>query len=230
MIAVRTSKAAFDREGKILSVVGLALALARESARHVQARARRGDFVTVPKRYKNKAFWKNGAVKKYRVSKPYAQAAGVGSQTEWDSSAEFHRATGRAPGDVSGGMWAGLRVRNWGTTGSIVEFARSSMGAFPKPVRQSQTRKRLTDAERQQRAEARVAKPTKAQNRFKAYALFKALNIGVLQHKPQETQAIASAVAVVSAKQLAASFGGTLRIGGNTGNPALYRAIVESRE
>lgn len=229
MITVRTSKSAFGRDGKILSVVGVALAIAKESARHVQWRARRGDFATVPKRYKNKEFWKNGAVKKFRVSKPYAQQAGVGGQTEWDSSAEFHRSVGKAQGDVSGGMWAGLQVRNWGSTGSIVEFARSSMASAPKRIKQPRVRKALTEAEKQQRAEARTAKPTKVQNRVKADAVFRALKIGLLQHKPQETQAITAAVSAVTGKQLASAFGGTLRIGGDTGNTALYRAIVESR-
>lgn len=67
--------------------------------------------------------------KGYYVSPAYAAKFGL-TKTRFDSSAEFHTAAGIRHGTskASGGMAAGLQVRNFGN-GAIIELAGSSLGA-----------------------------------------------------------------------------------------------------
>lgn len=66
----------------------------------------------------------------YFISPAYMDRIGA-PKRYWKTSADFHAAMGVKPGSflVSGGMWDGLQVRNYGADGAVIDFGGSSLGA-----------------------------------------------------------------------------------------------------
>ena len=110
--------------GKTVDVVLYAVALAETiRERHVQ-NAQTADAV---RQYSAKG--------KRRLSRAYQQAVGLpGNQVMWKSSLAFHQAARIRLGSFAGtgGMWAGLDVRNLGKRGAFIELRGRSLGQIPR--------------------------------------------------------------------------------------------------
>lgn len=242
MIGIQLSDTAKNATGRQLETVQLAIKVARETGAVIKRRAMRGEFATPPAPYAGEQTTKKKRRKRrFLVSEPYAQAAGT-SQTVWASSQEFHRAIGGVPGKATGGMWDGLRARNFGTDGAILEFAGSSTGSRVKwrgttekvddalevkvgadgKVKVRQTRRRKRDENGKMVFKA----VTKAQNRDKAAAVFRRLKVGLLQPTEQEAAAQVAAVTQICGRAVAATFGADIVLQGSKGDAALFRAIT----
>jgi len=127
------------------------MAIARASARHIRRRMLGGDTATPRKPYAGPRSTsidkRTGKPRKrnYTISPAYAAELGL-SETRYASSQDFHAAAGVRPGSahVTGGMWKGLRVRNFGRQAALIEFSGSSLGA--SSVKTARTVAAKTDA------------------------------------------------------------------------------------
>lgn len=212
--------------------LAVSMAVARATAFHIRRRVLGGKTATAPRPYLGPRppliDKRSGRPRKrlYYISPAYAQMLGISGHTRWASSAEFHRAIGVRSGTAhtTGGMWKGLQVRNYGSEGALIEFARSSLGA--SSVRSATTRHvkgqyQLTRDRRGKLRAKRVVelshtedgavkyrrKPKKVRNSAKAGRVFKSTKVGLLQPTPAETSAQLAAVAAVSSAVVAVTFG-----------------------
>jgi len=93
----------------------------------------------------------------------------------WSSSDRWHKVARKddASFNRTGGMWRGLKVRNYGPNAAIIEFAGSSIGQETKYSRSTTKgpdgRKRF------------VIKAKKVPNRLKAYSVFSSKDINLLE-------------------------------------------------
>ena len=123
----------------------------------------------------------------------------------------FHRQVGKmAGGNVTGGMWSGLRVRNFGTRGALIEFAGRSMGARIKKRKSGSLNQRVNIG-----------------NKRKAATVWRTLKVNVIQPKDGEIQAVATAI--VEVLGLSTAFGAPVKVRGS-GDRALARQLVQSIE
>lgn len=228
-IESKFSKSATPDLRKALAVP---MAIARATAAHIRRRVLGGKTASPPQPYfgprapiRDK---RSGRLRKrfYYISPAYAEKLGLKGQTRWASSAEFHRFAGVKPGTahVTGGMWKGLQVRNFGRQGALIEFARSSLGS--SSVRTAITRKVEGTFEltrnargklraRQVREDVRDEggnvklrrKPKKVRNSEKAGRVFKSTRVGLLQPTLAETRAQLAAVAETAKGAVMVSFG-----------------------
>jgi hypothetical protein len=107
-----------------------ALVVATRMAKTIRQRAQRGDFATKPKPYRTGGRYdpRTGQMSPYFISEGYKEKLGAPFR-RFQSSAHFHRVVGRrVAGNVTGGLWAGLRVRNFGISGAVIEFTGRSLG------------------------------------------------------------------------------------------------------
>ena len=193
------NKAIAAGQSRRLQRLANALVIATRLARHVRQRAQAGDFATEARNY--------GLSRPYLISEGYAEELGI-TRRGFKNSREFHQHVGRKPGNLTGGMWRGLQVRNFSVKGAVIEFARSSIGSRIKKNKRS-TNQRVT-----------------AQNRFKSARVFKRLRINVLQPKQSEIGSVGAAITVVTGELTA--FGGKTRVkdGPERSDQALARALA----
>jgi hypothetical protein len=242
MIRMELSDTGKKANGEVLRRLNIALDVAEATGVHIRDRARRGHFATVAAPYAGEPLNKRGRRRKYVISDAYAQKLGV-TETKWASSAALHRAAGGTPGYTTGGMWEGLRVRNYGTEGAIIEFGGSSLGS--RGSRKLKTRKVKDQIEviqsgnkvkvRQRREYAKDKEGnlqrgkaiTMTTNRLKASAVFQRMKVGLLQPTNSESDAQVTAILGQLGKATALAFGaqGTLEIKNAQGDPVLIRAI-----
>ena len=212
--------------------LAVSMAVARATAFHIRRRVLGGDTATAPRPYHGPfppiISKRSGRPRKhfYNISPAYAARLGIEGHTRWASSAAFHRHVGVRPGTahVTGGMWKGLQVRNYGSEGALIEFARSSLGAesvqsvirkhvkgqyqLTRSKRGKLQAKRVLEVSRDKEGKAKYKeKPKKVLNSAKAGRVFKSTKIGLLQPTPAETSAQLAAVADVSGVMVAATFG-----------------------
>ncbi len=216
----------------VKAALAVSMAVARATAAHIRRRILGGKTATPPRPY----FGPRAPILDKRTGKPrrrfyyispaYAAELGIPGQTRWASSSEFHRHVGVRPGTghVTGGMWKGLQVRNFGSQGALIEFARSSLGA--SSVRSANVRhvkgqyqlqrnrrgklvaKRVVELSRDEGGAVKYRrKPKKVRNSAKAGRIFKSTKVGLLQPTPAETQAQLAAVAEQAQAVVAVSFG-----------------------
>lgn len=239
MISLQLSKSVQGDDGA-LARLQLPLAIATANANHIRRRAQQGRFATAPAPNQAAPKTRKGRTRPYRVSQQYAQLAGV-QGTDFASSADFHRAVGRAPGNTTGGMWRGLQVRNYGGDSAIIEFAGSSTSSRPRRVIKTRAVqgewlvKQRTDgsfsarqkrtAVRDEDGKAKIRVAQTEQNRLKAAAVFRHSRIGLLQMTPAEEQAVVSAVAESLGHAVAAEFGTGIRAT-RDGDSALRSSIL----
>ncbi|MCB9739516.1 MAG: hypothetical protein H6747_09630 [Deltaproteobacteria bacterium] len=219
------------------------LAVARVLARHIQERLAHGDTATPAKSYKGD--------KGYRVSKEYADRAGV-EGTRFASSREFHAAAaGAKPGVVTGGLLKSIRVRNRGRDAAVIEASGSSLARsrkLPKGLKdkiravrehaKEQIKNRKTEAAKQkvrERRDAKLAKlkegrPRTVQNREKLSTVWKQLGTNLVQPTDTETDAIVSAVAGMAHQEVADLFGATVESSPNRGDARLLRKLKAELE
>jgi hypothetical protein len=244
VITVQMSTTGKNAKGDTLKRLSLAIDVAVATAEHIRNRAERGHFATVPKPYAGEPQAKNKRRRKYVISKAYAQAMGV-QETKWASSAALHRAAGGTPGYTTGGMWKGMRVRNYGTEGAVIEFAGSSLGSRGSARKKTEAVKgeividqrgsKVTVKQRRQykrdeqgKVIVDAEKPTMTTNRLKASAVFQRLRIGLLQPTQSESDAQVAAICEMFGKATAIAFGAqdTMTLAGTAGvDPALLRSI-----
>lgn len=141
-VTVKWSKGAQDPASTIKADLHQPMAIALAMAEHLRYRVGVGEFATQPRPFSTRpGLTRSGKPKVlgYYVAPAYADKLGLGKAAYHDSAA-FHRATGAIAGmgRVTGGMWAGLQVRNWGNDKAIIEFGMSSLGA--KSIRSANSR------------------------------------------------------------------------------------------
>lgn len=135
MIQVRLSKLVL-KDPKLRGKLAAPLAIAQATAERIRQRVSVDGVSATPARaypaQEVKRSTKSGKVKirTYHVGSDYAAKLGLTS-TQFATSAAFHAAAKSRAGaaNVTGGMWAGLQVRNWGGTGAIIDFGGTSIGA-----------------------------------------------------------------------------------------------------
>jgi len=187
------------------------VAIAVVVAKHITRRIRRGKFATKPRPYSSKPSAGSKKAPKYYISAAYAEAVGVPGQTVWESSAAFHKAVGAKPGNVSSQLVQAVGVRNNGTKGALIEFRGSSVGArsAKKAKRRRVRANALYDSQTGEKLKAVYAKdakgkfitnkvldeqgkavlnktPVKVRNQTKASAVFRKLDVALLQLTPAE--------------------------------------------
>lgn len=224
------------------------MAVATAFAQHLRDRATAGKFATTPEAYKDKPTSGPRRHKAYYISPYYAEKCGLGKQTRFASSREMHAALpgGHQLGNVTGEMWKGLQVRNWGDDGVIVEFGGSSLGA--KSTLTAITKRKAGEYEvtlsgngklraKQVRELSRDEggnvkyrrKPKLVRNNLKAYAVFQYLRIGLLQPTDAELAAAAAAVRnhadIIVRGRFGAALGGAEQ-GAPSGTMRLYQAMM----
>ena len=172
------------------------IVVAARIAKQVRERAQRGQFATAARPYSM-----HGS---YFVSKSYAEQIGA-EKRRYQSSADFHAKMRAIPGKVSGGMWTGLRVRNFGVKGAVIEFAGKSLGSQIKARKRGGSNQNV-----------------KVANRKKAARVWTRLRLNVIQPTDAEIQAIGTAAMSVVASRVA--FGGKTKIN-PSGDRALARAL-----
>ncbi len=198
MITVKVSKLTLADPAK-LRAVAKPLALARVMAESVYERvAIHGKPATAPKPYAEHAVSSRRITTRtatgtktkagYAVTQAYAGAAGVDKQN-WNSSADFHRAAGTQPGTyrVTGRMWQGLQVRNFGN-GAVIEFAGVSLGSSSAPRVAWQRIDGKSQPRRNAKGEVVVRKPKNVRNWEKAGVVFRHSRVNVVQPTDYETR------------------------------------------
>lgn len=106
--------------------------------------------------------------RKVTVNRRYMAKVGLSNnQKTWKSSKEFMDAAGSKAGDAStsGGLWKGLRVRNYGAKGATIEFYGKSIG---RAVRWRKSWKEIHRLKREELAAAYARKKTKSGKLSKA--------------------------------------------------------------
>lgn len=153
-------------------------------------------------------------VKPYIVSEAYAQKLGL-QERAFRSSRDFHAKAGAKPGaaNVTGGMWSGLQVRNYGQKQAVVDFGGSSLGATSERTSTKSGRLR--------------SKPRSVRNQLKAATVFRFSKVNVLEPTDAEEQAMVSAVSRWSQKFLEAQFGAQSANVANAGDQQLLAKIMQ---
>lgn len=191
-----------------LNRLSAALVTVTRLAKTIRQRAQRGDFATKRRPYRTGGKWdsKQGMIRKYFISKGYAQATGAPFR-KFFSSAHFHKVIGRqTAGNISGGMWRGLEVRNFGTNGALIEFKGKSVGALIKKTSRGYNQN------------------VKIGNKRKAKTVLLTLKVNVIQPKDSEIEALGSAAVEVLGQSIA--FGAPVTVQ-PSGDRALARALVD---
>jgi len=194
-----------------LNRLSAALVTVTRLAKTIRQRAQRGDFATKRRPYRTGGKWdsKQGMIRKYFISKGYAQATGAPFR-KFFSSAHFHKVIGKGvAGNISGGMWSGLEVRNIGTSGAIIEFKGKSVGALIKKTKRGYNQR------------------VNIGNKRKARTVYLTLKVNVIQPKDREIASIGDAAVVAWGKAI--GYGATADIKLN-GDRALSRQIVRDVE
>jgi hypothetical protein len=202
--------------------------IARIVAEHVKRRVRtKGKTAYATPRYRTKGG--------YKTSSAYDKLAGVRVDDDsHSSSAAWHRAARKRAGtyDITGGMWSGLRVRNYGRRGAVIDFGGSTLGRERgKDARLDQRIKAIRERAKariakakgksakdrarsrrdQQLAKARErarAKTKRVGNARKAGSVWLAHRVNVVQPTREEDRAILSAYSEAVARTTWAMIGG----------------------
>lgn len=189
-----------------------ALIVTTRLAKTIRKRAQLGKFASQRRPYRTGGKWdsKQGMIRKYWISEGYAEAVNAPFR-KFFSSAHFHKVIGRqVAGNISGGMWKGLEVRNIGTRGAIIEFKGRSMGAIIKRTSRGKFKQRNLVG-----------------NKRKARTVWLTLKVNVIQPTQREIDSIGAAAVVVWGKAIA--YGATADIKLN-GDRALARQLVRDIE
>ena len=160
-----------------LNNVSKAIVVCSRIAHYSRARVLKGRYASTPRSYATRP--------RYMVSEGYAELLPI-TERRFDSSQAFHRAARGRPGNVTGGMLKGLRVRNFGAKGAVVEFAGKSMGSRIKARKKGGSNQRV-----------------KVANRKKAQALYWRLRVNPIQPTDREVQALSNSTALVLGSSIA---------------------------
>jgi hypothetical protein len=136
--------------------------------------------------------WKQ-PLPRYGIGDKYAALLGL-KATSFKNSDEMHRLagiSGHPRGFASGGMWRGMQVRNFGSTGAMIDFGGSSIGASTGGTKRSRSRREaergLLDKNGKRRVQGLV------RNDQKAGTVFIQSRIGLLEMTQDQLTALESA-------------------------------------
>lgn len=155
-------------------------------------------------RFANREFWKSWAQNQQVTSGHKAALFVFDNGWSWKNG-ETWRRIGRkndASFDRTGGMWKGLRVRNFGANAGIIEFAGRSEGQTGEYQRK---RGRVKEGE----TRASVFS-TKVNNSFKAWTVYAEKGILVVAPSKEAQDALEDAVAATAITWSTAVIGGTI--------------------
>lgn len=221
------------------------IAVARATAVHIRRRMKRGHTATRPKPYSTKPTAGSRKNPKYYISPAYADKLGL-DQTIWRSSAEMHAAVGAkaGSGNVTGAMWNGVQVSNYGRSAAIIKFTRVSLGGssrierIRRKVKGSYVvsagpdgklrAKQVTELSRDKKGEVKLTKkPRNVSNAAKASALYRESRVGALQPTQFESAAQVAAIGHAAGGMIIHAFGGGVLEGSTrAGDRKLFSAIV----
>ena len=185
-----------------------AIVVTTRLAKTIRQRAQRGDFATSRLPYSSRRKTdRSGRRSFYYISEGYQDKIGA-PKRRYATSLEMHRMSGKMiAGNVSGGMWTGLRVRNFGTKGAVIEFSGRSLGMRIKKRSRGKPNQRVNVG-----------------NRRKAATVYKTLKVNVIQPKDAEIQALGTAA--VEVLGMITAFGAPTKIT-PSGNRTLARRLVD---
>jgi hypothetical protein len=212
-VSVRyTKKAQADASlmAKLRQPMALGEAMAQVVAGRVQ---RRGQLATAAKPYSSRT--SSGSKRRpYTIGDAYAAELGL-TQSRFRSSEEFHQQAGTRPGTyrVTGGMWSGLQVRNFGSSAVVIDFAGSTLGSARQSSRTKTGRAR--------------SKPVKVRNQEKAARVFNASRVNVIQPTDAEQEACGAAVARWSQQMVGRILGAEVGAFATSADPTMLQAILQ---
>lgn len=194
-IGGKTIKDAIARDdGPALEAVSKAIIVASRLANTARARMKKGDFVGVANSYAVSRGDNRGENRKkrfhYHISKSYAEALGL-RKTWFRDSWTFHKGINATPGIVTGGMLKGMRVRNYGIKGAVIEFAGKSLGSRTKKRKRGGRNERVMVA-----------------NRKKARQVWWRMKINPAQPSAGELEALGSATTLLMSDEIADAMNG----------------------
>lgn len=169
----RNDRAALDNVSK-------AIVVCSRIAHYSRARVLKGKYASTPRAYAPRP--------RYVVSEGYAELLPI-TKRFYKSSKAFHAAARGKPGNVTGGMLKGLRVRNFGAKGAVVEFAGTSMGSRIKARKSGTYNQRV-----------------KVANRKKARQVWWRLRVNPIQPTDQEVAALGSVTSLLLGEKIAQNF------------------------
>ena len=245
MIDIKYTKTAMADPAQMLRLKQ-PMAIAQATAYAIRDRVvNRGQLATSPQGFSTTPDAGPKKCPRYYISPEYAEKAGLGTQTRWESSQAMHAALGAKPGQghATGKMWEGLQVRNSGDT-AIIEFGGSSTGASSTRTALTQKvhgtyevtlsdnnrlrAKQVTELKRDEGGQVQYRrKPKLVRNQVKAGTVFANSKIGLLQPTESEQAAQWTAFRDFCARMTSACFGGQVPAGQPQGDAALYTAITK---
>jgi len=163
-----------------LENVSKAIVVCSRIAHYSRARVLKGRYASTPRSYAPRP--------RYVVSEGYADLLPI-TKRFYKSSQAFHTAARGKPGNVTGGMLEGLRVRNFGAKGAVVEFAGTSMGSRIKARKSGTYNQRV-----------------KVANRKKARQVYWRLRVNPIQPTDQEVEALGSVTSLLLGEKIAKNF------------------------
>lgn len=227
MIEVRISKSGRDAAGTVRPLVADLVETAKVMAEALKASAmadtRKVSFDTrkpsslsdeymrlLGSRFGNKSSWAGYASQGADKEKPNLRLGEKG--WVWRNSDLWHKIARKddATFNRTGGMWAGLRVRNYGAKGAIIEFAGRSEG---------QTGEWKAGRGRTKSGQQRKQKWSgKVSNNLKAWTVLQEKKVLLLEPDDKTQQALELAVNDFVARWVAGELGGkvTVSAGGNS--------------
>lgn len=206
-VRVRYTKAA-QADPSLMAKLQQSMVLAEAVAKRLSVRVvQQGRTATPAKPY-------GTGNKRYSINDAYAQALGITAK-RFRNSQEFHNLVGAKPGTfrVSGGMWAGLQVRNVGGSAAVVDFAGSSIGSARQSTKTATGRQRKT--------------PVKVRNQSKAATVFLSSGVNVLQPTALEEEALLAGVTRWSQQILGRVLGAEAGSFSTTADQQLLREILQ---
>ena len=226
-VAVRYTKRA-QADASLMDKLRQPMLLGEAMAQVIAGRVqRRGDLATQPKPYSGERIGKprvgkdgkNGKPRKRKfvIAQDYASRIGL-SETVFDSSADMHSKAGTRLGTfrVSGGMWEGLQIRNFGANGVVIDFAGSSLGGGRQSSKTATGRTR--------------SKSVRIRNQIKAGTVFRYSAVNVIQPKESEQEACGAAVARWSQQMIGQIMGAEVGAFSTSADPTMLRAILQRYE
>ena len=155
-------------------------------------------------RFANREFWKEWSGRQNNTSRPPLWVFEDGAGWSWKNGDYWRRIARKddASFDRTGGMWSGLRVRNFGANAGIIEFAGRSEG---------QTGEYQLKRGRVKEGESRaIIYSTKVNNSFKAWTVFAEKGVLVVAPSKDAQDALEEAVAATAVTWSVAVVGGTV--------------------
>ena len=203
VMAATLKETAFDNNKKLTFDVRKPSALSDEYMRLLSSR------------FGNKEGWAGYAKQQSDKAKPNLRLGEKG--WTWASSDLWHKIARKddASFNRTGGMWAGLRVRNFGAKGAIIEFAGRSEGQTGEW--KSARGRRKSGVQKKQKWSSKV------NNSLKAWTVFEQKKVLLVEPDTKTQAAFEQSIEIFAAKWLDSQTSGKQTIQVDKGNPLAVR-------